>query len=229
MSQPEIHTQSLEEIQAQILDTLTVGHEQLDKEHEKVKSDVNSVIEFLSHDGIYVYSNERQKDFYDVVNNLASALAVVDVVVADDRMKSYLAQNNVPQPEQGLIQDITDKVSRRKHEPRKTDIYEDSLIDFHKKLKKKDIVKSLIHHYTHAMEDKKILRDLDDDEYIDAMNDLVAIHRTIMPDDMGYPIIQIHRQYIEMQKSSERKDVLQLGISHQRDLYKEKEQQKFMS
>jgi hypothetical protein len=228
MSTPETHTQSLEEIQAQILDTLTVGHEQLDKEHDRVKSDVNEVIEFLAHDGDYVYSLDNQKEFYRVVNNLASALAVVDVVVADDRMKSYLAQNNVPQPEQGMIQDISDKITKKKHEPRKTDIYEDSVIEFHKKLKKKDIVKSLIHHYTHAMEDKKILRDLDDDEYHDAMNDLVAIHRTIMPDDMGYPIIQIHRQYIEMRKDAERKDVLSLGISHQRDLYREKEQQKFM-
>jgi len=229
MSTPETHTQTLEQIQTKILDTLTVGHEQLDKEHAKVKDDVNAVITFLAHDGDYLYNKDNQTEFYKVVNNLSSALAVVDVVVADDRMKSYLAQNNIPQPETGIIQGAIDTVTRKKHEPKKTDIYEDSIIEFHKKLKKKDVVKSLIHHYTHAMEDRKILRDLDDDEYHDAMNDLASIHRTIMPDEMGYHIIQIHRQYIELLKSLERKDVLQLGISNMVDLKREKEASKFMS
>lgn len=228
MSTPATHKPTLEEIQGQELELLTLGHEVLDKEHEKVKSDINDVIRFLANDGAYVYDPANQKQFYDIVNNLMSALAIVDVVVEDSRMKAYLTQNQLQEPQSNIITEVANTLTRKKNEPKKTDPHEDSIIEFHRKLHKVERVERFTDHYAHALESAKILRILDDDEYNDAMNDLVAIHRTIFPSEMGLHIIRIHRLYIEMRKTKEREEVLTLGISHNKDLYRQKEQEKFM-
>lgn len=222
----------LSEIQQQILDTLTLGHETLDKEHESVKSSVTSMLKFMGNTGRFVYNPDNSSKFYDLVADLSSALATVDAVVSDEKIQMFQAQSVLPdrpiktdteESKSGLVANI---MGTAKKLIRKTDPYESAVPEINKKLNKVERLERFIEMYSHGLETAKIISNLEQNEQDEILDDLLAMHMTIFPNDMGYHIIRIHKSYVELKKNNERESVMKLGVSHQRDLFRQSEEER---
>ncbi len=235
MSLPEQITPKVEELQQQILDTLTLGHETLDVEHDKLKADIENILDFMGNTGKYVYALENEPKFTRIVTNLATALSVVDMVISEEKKDMFRVQAMMPETpiveeskEEKSSNPLSGLFGKSKRIVRKTDPYESLVPEINKKLNKSERLEKFIEMYYFGRHTADTLKPLAVGEQDDALDDLLWIHKTIFPHDMAYSIIKIHKNYIELRKARERNDIKEIGISYQRDLMaQQKEMQKF--
>ena len=190
------------------------------------------MLKFMGHNGRYVYASNNESKFYDLVADLSSALATVDAVVSDEKIQMFQTQSVLPdrpiktetdESKSGIVANI---MGTAKKLIRKTDPYESSVPEINKKLNKIERLERFIEMFTHGTETAKIISNLPVIEQDEILDDLLAMHMTIFPNDMGYHIIRIHKSYVELKKNNERDSVMKLGVSHQRDLFRQSEEER---
>lgn len=231
---------NLIELQQQILDTLTLGHEILDREHEDVRKSVIEMQKFMTKDSLFVYSKKSEAEFGELVAKLSTAIATVDAVVSDDKKEMFKVQalaNNVlrEQPESQLPAVTEEKKSgisglfnKTRQVFSKSAPYESELPEINKKLDKLVRLERFIEMYHRGIETRDTISNLDTEQQQEIMDDYIAIHRMIFPNDMGYHIIRIHKSYVEKTKALEKERVLSLGVANQRDLLRQEEEKRRM-
>ncbi len=225
---------TMEEMQLKLIEILTVGHETLDDEHGELIKDINDLQAFLARPASEVYDLVNQSIFYEHTNRIASAYSVVDLVVSDEKKQMYSLEMGQPladdlstptpaqldKPDSGGI--LGGIFNRKKKPIPENSPYASLLPSVNRKMMKIDRIERFIEMFAHGQE---LIDVVGKDS--SAIVDYLAIHRQYFSYDVGYYVVRVHKQYIEMRKAKEKSSALAVSVANARDLYRAEQQKQF--
>jgi len=226
-------TPSREYNQKRLVDIVRIGHDTLDKEHEKLQQAILSIYKFqlIPSDPktkqVYQYAieNQEQYDIHEVI--VTSALGTFEPVVNDSKEKLFKLEMQIPQ---NVSYDMPPMTTPTAEQEKKAGDLKDtrSIFDKLKGSPKQKRIISPNDPYEHGLEFlkdtmgkmKRFERFQEYQAYgIDlalrasypTMMQYLRFHRTRFKFEIAPTILRVHRQYIEMIKEKEKWGAIHMG------------------
>jgi len=218
--------------QKRLVDIVRIGHDTLDREHEKLQQAVLSIYKFQAIPSdpktkkVYQYEieNQEQYDLQEVI--ITSALGTFEPVVNDSKEKLFKLEMGIPQgmsydmpPPQAPVPDSKTKdeskdtrslIDKLKGSPKKSrvitpdDPYQDGLNFL------RDTMSKMLR-FERFQEYQSYGVDLALNASFPTMMQYLQFHRTRFKFEIAPTILRVHRQYIEMIKEKEKFGAIMMG------------------
>jgi len=224
-------TPSREYNEKRLVDIVRIGHDTLDKEHEKLQQAIIGIYNFQAipsppkSEKIYQYEIENQEEYDKNSVIITSALGTFEPVVNDSKEKLFKLEMQIPQgvaydmppptrpiqtKEQDTIKDtrsIFDKlkgVQKQKRIITPDDPYQDGLRFLRETMAK-------LQRFERFQEYQSYGIDLAITASFDTMKMYLRFHRTRFKFEIAPIVIRVHRQFIEMIKADEKLGAISMG------------------
>lgn len=231
---------SREQNQKRLIDIIRIGHDTLDKEHEKLKEAIIGIYKFQAiptppeSKKVYQYELENQEEYdkHEVI--ITSALGTFEPVVNDSKAKLFKLEMSIPTdvgydmpPPKKPIQEkgesqikdsrsIIDKLKGTKPTKRiitPDDPYQDGLNFLRETMAK-------IPRFERFQEYQSYGIDLAFNASLKTMENYLKFHRTRFKFEIAQTIIRVHRQYIEIIKEKEKMGAISFSMKLDDEMFK---------
>jgi len=228
--------------QKRMVDIVRIGHDTLDKEHEKLQEAVLAIYKFQAIPSepeskkVYQYEIENQEQYDKNEVIITSALGVFEPVVNYSKEKLFKLEMqiptsiefNPPQPQKPIEEKPESKESKQKDtrsifeklkgSPQKNrvitpdDPYQDGLEYLRGIMGKMDRFERFQEYQSYGI-------DLALTASFEMMKNYLRIHRTRFRFEIAPHIIKTHRQYIEIIKEKEKIGAIQMGRKMDEEIF----------
>jgi len=226
--------------QKRLVDIVRIGHDTLDREHEKLQQAILAIYKFQAIPSdpktkkVYQYQieNQDQYDQHEVI--ITSALGTFEPVVNDSKEKLFKLEMGIPQgmsydmpPPQAPLPDpktkdetkdsrsLIDKLkgtAKQKRIITPDDPYQDGLNFLRDTMSK-------MHRFERFQEYQSYGVDLALTASFPTMMQYLQFHRTRFKFEIAPTILRVHRQYIEMIKEKEKYGAIRMGSKLDEEIF----------
>jgi len=240
MSYPQPPPATREINQKKLIDIIRIGHDTLEKEHQKLQDAVTAIIEFQLIPSekeikkVYQYEPENQHQYTKHEMTIASALSTFEPVINDSKNTLFTLEMQIPhdtsydmpppaQPiqtegksEGNENRSIWDKI---RNTPKRTriitedDPYQDAIPFMRKTMSKMDRLLIFMEYQAYGI-NHSLTRSFP------YMTSYLQIHRTRFRFDMAPEIIRVHKQWIEIIKAKEKMGAISFAMKLDDEIFK---------
>jgi len=225
--------------QKRMVDIVRIGHDTLDKEHEKLQEAVLGIYKFQAiptppeSKKVYQYEIENQEEYDKNEVTITSALGVFEPVVNYSKEKLFKLEMQIPtsiefsppQPQKPVeekekenVKDTRSIFEKLKGSPKKNrvitpdDPYQDGLQYLRDIMGKMDRFERFQEYQSYGI-------DLALTANFDMMKNYLRFHRTRFRFEIAPHIVKTHRQYIEIIKEKEKIGAIQMGRKMDEEIF----------
>ncbi len=225
--------------QKRLVDIVRIGHDTLDKEHEKLQESILAIYRFQAiptppeSKKVYQYENENQEEYDKNEVIITSALGTFEPVVNDSKERLFRLEMQIPtsssydmpppqkpveEKGEGTIKDTRSIFEKLKGNPKQKriitpdDPYQDGLKFLRDTMGKMQRFERFQEYQSYGI-------DLALTASLKTMINYLRFHRTRFKFEIAPHILRVHRQYIEIIKEREKMGAIQMGKKLDEELW----------
>ena len=223
--------------QKRLVDIVRIGHDTLDKEHEKLQEAILGIYRFQAIPSpqeskkVYQYEIENQDEYDKNEVLITSALGTFEPVVNDSKEKLFRLEMSIPTstsfeiptPQKPIEEKTQEKDTKSifdklKGSPKKSriitpdDPYQDGLRFLRNTMKKMERFERFQEYQSYGI-------DLALNASFSTMKQYLRFHRTRFKFEIAPHILRVHRQYIEIIKEREKMGAIAMGRKMDEEIF----------